>query len=166
MGDAITFSDVWNATKDVASLMVNSESVHMPNAAFAVPGGHQPADLDWADEFEQTMHVGLTWTNLAESIGLSSGVLLRIGATWKAGGKLNGAGRFLHEARLWAVLDYSSLGSGFEVTGSFGDPYLRGQTGVLGGVIEVHASYIHLHWETIRYQVEITGTGAGQMTLV
>lgn len=161
MGDPITFSDVWNAAKDVASIMQNGESVHMPGAAFAVPSGHQPGELDWADEAEQTVLHTLTYTSWAADNGVSSGTSLRVGCTWRYGGRMQGAGRFLHEARMWAILDYSGLGQNFDVTGSFGDAYLRGQTGVLGGTIEVQMQYVHLHWASIRFQVEITGTGGG-----
>src|SRR5690348_2930944 len=109
MGDAITFTDVWNAAKDVASIMQNGESVHMPNPAFAVPSGHQPGELDWADEAEQTVGYALTYSSFAADHGASTGTSLRIGCTWRYGGRLQGAGRFLHEARLWAILDYSGL---------------------------------------------------------
>ena len=89
MGDqAVTFSDVWNAAKDVASIMQNGESQHFPNPAFAVPAGHNPGELDWADEAENTLVYSLTWGSLAADWGLSSGTSLRVGVSWRFGGRL------------------------------------------------------------------------------
>jgi hypothetical protein len=162
MGEqAVTFTDVWNAAKDVASIMQNGESQHFPNPAFAVPSGHQPGELDWADEAEITRSYALTWGSPASDWGLSSGTSLRIGVTWRYGGRLQGQGRFLHEGRLWAVLDYSGLGQNFNVQGSFGDPYLRGNTGVLVGTIAVQQMYMRMHMTDIYFDVEITGAGGG-----
>lgn len=158
---AVSFTDLWNAAKDVASIMQNGESQHFPNPACAIPSGHTPGDLDWADEAEQTLTYTLTWGSIAADIGLSSGTSLRIGVTWRYGGRLQGQGRFLHEARLWAVLDYSGLGQTFDVQGSFGDPYLRGNTGVLVGTINVQQKYARMHWADIDFDVEITGAGGG-----
>lgn len=164
MGDqAVTFTDVWNAAKDIASIMQNGESQQFPNPAFAVPSGHQPGELDWADEAEDTKSYTLTWGSTATSWGLSSGTSLRVGVTWRYGGRLQGQGRFLHEARLWAVLDYSGLGQNFNVQGSFGDPYMRGNTGVLVGTIKVQQTYARLHWADIHFDVEITGAGGGYL---
>jgi hypothetical protein len=164
MGDQVaTFTDVWNAVKDVASIMQNGESQHFPKPAFAVPSGHSPGDLDWADEAELTNTYTLTWGSIAASLGLSSGTSLRIGATWRYGGRLQGQGRFLHEARLWAVLDYSGIGQNFDVQGSFGDAYLRGNTGVLVGEIKVQQTFVHLHMADIAFDVEITGAGGGYL---
>jgi hypothetical protein len=141
--------------------MQNGESQAFPNAACAIPAGHTPADLDWADEAEISRSYTLTWGSVATDLGLSSGTSLRVGVTWRYGGRLQGQGRFLHEARLWAVLDYSGLGQTFDVQGSFGDPYLRGNTGVLVGTIRVQQKYVRLHWADIEFDVEITGTGGG-----
>jgi hypothetical protein len=164
MGDqTISFTDVWNAAKDVASIMQNGESKHFPNPACAVPSGHNPGELDWAEEAEQTLSYTLTWSSVAADLGLSSGTSLRIGASWRYGGRLQGQGRFLHEARLWAVLDYSGLGQNFDVQGSFGDPYLRGNTGVLVGTIAIQQTYAHLHWADFEFDVEITGAGGGYL---
>lgn len=164
MGDqAITFTEVWNAAKDVASIMQNGESVHMPPHAFAVPANHQPGELDWAEEHNGDVSATLTWSSTAAEWGLSSGTSLRIGASWKYGGRLNGAGRFLHEARLWAILDHSGLGQNFNITASFGDAYLRGQTGVLSGNVRIEMTYVRLHWTTIEFDVELTGAGGGSL---
>jgi hypothetical protein len=164
MGDQVaTFTDVWNAVKDVASIMQNGESKHFPNPAFAVPANHSAGELNWDDEAEQTMSYTLTWGSKAADWGLSSGTSLRVGATWRYGGRLEGHGRFLHEARLWAVLDYSGLGQNFDVQGSFGDPYLRGNTGVLVGTIAIQQTFAHLHWADIDFDVEITGAGGGYL---
>lgn len=157
----ITFTDVWNAAKDVASIMQNGSSKQFPNPAFAVPSGHTAGELDWADEAEMTKSYTLTWTSWAAEAGLSSGTSLRVGVTWRYGGRLQGQGRFLHEARLWAVLDYSGLGQNFDIHGSFGDAYLRGNTGVLVGTISVTQTYARLHWSDIAFDVEITGAGGG-----
>jgi hypothetical protein len=141
--------------------MVNGESQQMPAQAFAVPSGHQPGELDWADEHEGRLSQTLTWTSTAAEWGLSSGTSLRIGVQWKYGGRLNGAGRFLHEAQMWAVLDHSGLGQNFTIHAHFGDPYLRGQTGVLSGTFEIQMTYVRLHWTDLRFDVEVTGAGGG-----
>jgi hypothetical protein len=159
----VTFTEVWNAAKDLASIMRNGESQHFPSPAFAVPKGQTAGDLDWADEAEMTKSYTLTWGSWAAEHGLSSGTSLRVGVTWRYGGRLQGRGRFLHEARLWAVLDYSGIGQTFDVQGSFGDPYLRGDTGVLVGTISVQQKFAHLHWADIAFDVEITGAGGGYL---
>jgi hypothetical protein len=162
MGDqAVTFSDLWNAAKDVATIMVNGESQHMPGRGFAVPSGHQPGELDWADETDGSVVHTMLWTSRMADWGLSTGTSLRLGASWKYGGRLQGAGRFLHDAQLWAVLDHSGLGQNFDIQASFGDPYLRGQTGVLPGTIQVQMKYARLHFADYRFDVEITGAGGG-----
>jgi hypothetical protein len=162
MGEqAVSFSDVWNAGKDVASIMQNGESQQFPNPAFAVPADHRPGELDWADEAENVRSYQLTWGSYLADLGLSSGTSLRVGVSWRYGGRLQGQGRFLHEARLWAILDYSGLGQNFNVQGAFGDPYLRGNTGVLVGTISVQQLYVRLHMTDIHFNVEITGAGGG-----
>lgn len=162
MGDqAITFTEVWNAAKDVATIMVNGESQSMPPRAFAVPAGHQPGELDWAEEVSDGKLYTALWGSKATEWGVSSGTQLRLGVDWKWGGRLNGAGRFLHEARLWAILDHSGLGQNFNITGSFGDAYLRGQTGVLSAVIRVEMKFMKLHWTDMEFDVEVTGAGGG-----
>jgi hypothetical protein len=162
-GGGPSFTDVWNAAKDVASIMVNGQTQHMPNRAFAVPSGQQPGALDWANEAEQTLQYGLTWGSTATDWGLSTGTSLRLGVTWKYGGHYQGQGLFLHDAQIWAVLDHSGLGQNFDVSASFGDAYLRGQTGVVSGSIRVEQKYIRLHWSDIEFSVEISGDGAGHI---
>jgi hypothetical protein len=165
MGDEVPFKDVWNAAKDVASIMQNGESQHFPTPAFAVPASHNPGELDWTDEAENTLAYSLTWGSWASERGYSSGTLLRVGVNWRYGGRLQGHGRFLHEARMWAVLDYSGLGQNFDVEGSFGDPYLRGNTGVLVGAIKIKQTFGHMHWADIHFDVEITGGGGGYLRM-
>jgi hypothetical protein len=161
MGDTDTVTAVWNIVKDTASIMVNGESVSMPAAAFAVPANHQPNELDWADEAEQTIMYTLAWGSIAADWGLSTGTSLRLGATWRYGGRLQGQGRYLHEARLWAILDHSGLGQNFNVTATFGDPYLRAGVGVLTGHVRVTQKFVGMHWEDIQFNAEITGAGGG-----
>jgi hypothetical protein len=166
MGESSTVTEVWNIAKDVASIMQNSESQRFPNPASAVPAGHQPSDLDWADEAEETRSYTLTWGSYAADLGLSSGTSLRVGVTWRYGGRLEGQGRYLHLAELWAILDHSGLGQRFDVQGSFGDAYLRGNTGVLVGSITVQQTYARMHWADIHFNVEVTGAGGGYVRKV
>lgn len=164
MGDqSPSFTELWNAAKDVATIMQNGESQHFPNPAFAVPKGHDAGELDWAEEAEMTLSYTLTWGSVAADYGVSTGTSLRVGVTWRYGGRLQGQGRFLHEARLWAVLDYSGLGQNFTIQGSFDDPYPRGNTGVLVGTISIQQTFARLHWADIAFDVEITGAGGGYL---
>jgi hypothetical protein len=160
-GGGPSFTDVWNAAKDVASIMVNGETHHMPGRAFAVPSGKQVGDCDWSQEQEKTLQYTLAWGSIATDLGASTGTSLRLGATWKYEGNYQGYGRLIHDAQLWAVLDYSGLGQTFDVSASYGDAYMRGDLAVISGNIRVEQKYIRLHWETIEFDVEIRGGGGG-----
>jgi hypothetical protein len=162
-GGAGVITAAWNITKDVATLMQNSQQVHMGGRAFALPADKHPGDLDWAGQADQTVQWVLTWSSRAADWGLSSGTSLRVGATWSYGGQLDGSGRFLHDAYLWAILDHSGLGQDFDVTGQFGDAVLESRTGVLSGSITVHQSVLTMHMETIQFDVKLRGDGGGRI---
>ena len=112
----------------------------------------------------RTSGSALAYTNRAYDWGLSTGMHIRLGATWSFGGKLQGAGRLLHNAQLYGIIDDSPLGGNAEIAGHWGDPYLRGQTGVLPGIIEVHVTSFHITIENVRYEIEVSGDGAGHIT--
>lgn len=162
-GGAALITAAWNIVKDVAPLMQNSQTVDMGGRAFALPAGKQPQDLNWEGQADQTLQYTLNWGSTAQEWGLSSGTSLRVGATWSYGGQLDGSGRFLHDAYLWAILDHSGLGQDFDVTGQFFDAVLEGRTGVLSGLITVNQTYVGMHWETIKFDVKIRGDGGGSI---
>jgi hypothetical protein len=162
MGD---IGDVWNIAKDTATLFANGQSQAMGSRACAVPSGMQPADLDWANQAERTLTLGLNWSNLArEWFGASSGTAIRIGVTWQAGGSASGrAGSYLHDAYLWAVADAVSLGVRLDVTGQFGDAVTVGNTAELSGAIRLDVHQYGLQMEQHQYDIRIRGNGSGTM---
>ncbi len=160
-GGAALITAAWNITKDVATLMQNSAQVHMAGRAFALPAGKHPEDLDWAGQADKTVQYVLNWGSILADWGISSGTSLRLGATWSYGGQLDGAGRFLHDAYLWAIPDHTGLGQDFDVTGQFGDAVLESRTGVLSGSITVVQTYLTMHMETIQFDIKLRGDGGG-----
>ena len=109
MGD---IGDVWNAVKDVATLFGSGQSQAMGARAFACPNGVQPGQLDWSNAQEGSLSYSVNLTNRArEWFGASSGTSLRLGVIWQYGGtSADHPGLYLHDAYLWAVLDYSAGG--------------------------------------------------------
>lgn len=162
MGD---IGDVWNAVKDVATLFGNGQSQAMGTRAFACPQGVQPGQLDWTNGQEGTLTLGVNMTNNArELFGMSSGCSLRLGVIWQFGGTSSQhPGYYLHDAYLWAVLDYSSAGTNFTVTGSFGDAVPVGNSAELSGQINMEMTFMGMHWEQRQYDIRVRGNGAGRM---
>lgn len=162
MGD---IGDVWNAAKDTATLFATSGSQAMPDRAFACPAGLQPGQLQWGDSQEETLEYAITTTNRAkEWFDLSTGSRMRIGCTWDFNGRHDEEeGTYLHDAYLWAVLDYSSAGTTWEVTGEFGDAVPHGETANLSGRIEVKMSFAGMHWFEKEFDIDIRGNGWGRL---
>jgi len=160
-GGAALITTAWNIAKDVATLMQNSEHVEMSGRAFALPSGKHPEDLNWEGQANKTLQYALNWGSTGQEWGISSGTSLRVGATFDYGGQLDGSGRFLHNAYLFAIPDHIGLGQGFNITGQFHDAVMEGRTGVVSGVITVNQTYCRLHWETIMFDVSVRGDGGG-----
>jgi len=160
MGD---IGEVWNIVTDTATLFQNGHSQSMGERAFACPKGVSPGDLDWSNGGEHTLAYAKTWTNRAkEWFDLSSGTKLRIGCTWNYGGTSpQHPGLYLHDAYLWAVLDYSSAGTSYEVKGGFGDAVPYGNSAELSAWINIDMKFLGMHWEEHRFDIRIRGNGYG-----
>jgi hypothetical protein len=161
MGD---LGELWNSVKDTASIFENNQSVHVGSYAFACPKGLQPNDLDWSHGSEMQLQADeLEWTNWAkETLGLSSGSKLRIGAIWTYGGSTpQYPGLYLANAHLYAVLEYSSAGTDFTVTGEFGEPMPRNNSAELPCKIRVDKKQFYMHVGTWEYTGKIRGDGSG-----
>jgi len=160
MGD---IGEVWNIVTDTATLFQNGHSQSMGERAFACPKGVSPGDLDWSNGGEHTLAYAKTWTNRAkEWFDLSSGTKLRIGCTWNYGGtSAQNPGLYLHDAYLWAVLDYSSAGTSYEVKGGFGDAVPYGNSAELSAWINIDMKFLGMHWEEHRFDIRIRGNGYG-----
>lgn len=161
-------SDVWAVVGDTATLFQNGHSEELGTRAFACPKDVQPSTLDWSRGGQETLSVTRSWSNKAKRwFGLSSGTQLRIGCTWSYGGSSSDhPGLYLHDAYLWAVLDYSSAGTDFEVKGGFGDAVPHGNSAELSGWITVNMEFLGMHWEEQRYDLRIRGDGYGVMSAV
>jgi hypothetical protein len=160
-GGAALITTAWNITKDVASLMQNGQHVEMGGRAFALPAGKHPEDLNWEGQADKTLQYTLNWGSTLQELGLSSGTSVRVGVTFDYGGQLDGSGRFLHNAYLWAIPDYIGIGQNFDVNGQFFDAVMEGRTSVLSGVITVNQTYGKVHWSTTKFDVRIKGDGGG-----
>lgn len=165
MGDV---ADVWNAVKDTAVLFTSSGSQSMPDRAFALPAGTNPGQLDWGGAIDRTLEYSIALTNRAQEwFDLSSGSRMRIGATWDCNGRSDEhEGTYLHDAYLWAVLDYTSAGTSWDVRGQFGDAVPAGDTASLSGRIEVKMSFMGQHWFEKEFDIDLRGNGAGSLRLV
>src|SRR6266540_2998155 len=154
MGDV---GEVWNAVKDVVTIFQNGQSQAMGQRAFACPNAVQPSALDWSGGTEHTIEKTKKWTNtVREWFGMSTGTSLRLGCIWTFGGTSpQHPGLYLHDAYLYAVLDYSSAGTNFKITGNFGDAVPYGNTAELSGTINVEMTYVGMHWEQLQYDVRI-----------
>jgi len=160
MGD---IGDVWNIVKNTVTLFESGQSTQMGSRAFACPAGVQPSALDWTNAGEQTVGDELDWTNLAkEWFGLSTGSRIRLGVTWNYGGTSpQHPGLYLHDAYLWAVLDYSSAGTDFTVTGGFGDAVPVGNSAELSGWIRIDKKQFWMHAGSWQYDIRIRGNASG-----
>jgi hypothetical protein len=162
MGD---IGDVWNAVKDVVTLFGNGQSQAMGTRAFACPQGVQPGQLDWSNAQQGTISYTFNTSNRAKDwFGASTGCSLRVGVTWQYGGtSAQHPGLYLHDAYLWAVLDYSSAGTNFTVTGNFGDAVPVGNSAELSGQINMEMTFLGMHWRQIQYDIRVRGNGYGTM---
>jgi hypothetical protein len=160
------FGELWNAAKEVAILFQNGQTVNMGDRAFAVPKGLQPGDVNWQSDIEDTKQYVLNYGSTAAEWGASSGTSVRVGVTWNYGyGTTDaGGGNLIHNAYLWGIVDYSGLGQDFEITGQFSDqPVMVNGVAKLAGEIKVDRSYLYMHWETVLFDVRITGDGGGRI---
>ena len=161
MGDV---GEVWNAVKDTATLFSNKQSINMGQRAFGCPNGMQPSQLEWGNSATQDkLNKTLTWTNRArEWFGLSTGTQLRFGCIWTYGGtSRDHPGSYLHDAYLWAVLDWSTLGDDFTVTGGFGDAVPHGSTVEVSAWIDIVDRQFTVQQGQYRYDIRILGDGSG-----
>lgn len=156
-------AEVWTISPGKVNLLLDGTSQDVGARAFVCPTGMHPAELDWSLGGQQTMSRSLTWSNAArEFFGLSSGTQLRIGCTWSYGGRSpRHPGLYLDDAYLWSVLDYSSAGTRFEVTGGFGDASCHGNSAELRGWIAARLTYLSQDWGQWDHEVRIRGDGSG-----
>lgn len=166
MGDAVSFTDVWNAAKDVASLCENNVHIAMGNRAFVAPTGKTPMDLNWDKQIERTLQLTFRNDTYASRYtdGLFSPLIYRVGLQWEAGGTVDGHGLFLHEAALFCVVDSTALGSAIDASGSFsGSPYMVNGVAHLEGTIEVSVKELGgaMVVENLRFNVLAAGDGSG-----
>jgi hypothetical protein len=169
MPDAVSFGDVWNAVKDVATLCRNSQHVAMPNYAFVAPAGKQPRDLNWdhqGDRVTQPPQLTYRWDTYASAHtdGLFSPTIVRVGVPWRFGRTMDGHGLFLHEAALFCVVDSTCVGATVDATGSFsGSPYMTNGVAQLEGNITVSIGEVGgaMHVQDLHFNVLAAGDGAG-----
>lgn len=164
----VSFSDVWNAVKDVATLCRNNEHMQMPAGAFVAPAGKQPMDLNWDNQGDRvTSPPQLTYrfdTYASEYTSIFSPTVFRVGVQWRFGGTMDGHGLFLHEAMLFVVVDSTSVGASIDAQGAFsGNPYMVHGVAQLEGTIEVSVRELGgaMHVRDLRFQVLVSGDGAG-----
>lgn len=159
---------VWTISPGTVTLLEDGTSLDLGVRAFVCPSGTHPAELDWSRGGQQTMSRSLTWSNPArELFGLSSGTQLRIGCTWSYGGRSAWhPGFYLDDAYLWSVLDYSSAGTRFEVTGGFSDASCHGNSAELSGWIAARLTYTLRDWGQWRYEIRIRGDGSGCLSRI
>jgi hypothetical protein len=165
MGD---IGEVWNVVTDTVTLFQNGHSQNMGNRAFACPKGVNPGDLDWSNGGEHTVGVTKNRTNRAKDwFDLSSGSRLRLGCTWNYGGTSSEhPGLYLHDAYLWAVVDYVMLGENYTVTGGFGDAVPHGNSAELSGWINVDLTQFRIDMAQWRFDIRIRGNGYGVIRAV
>src|SRR6516165_584078 len=171
----VDFKDVWTAVKDVAKLADSSASYSMGDPAFVVPKGLQPWDLDWSEQFQQDLSVRRRWGNRCSDEYLDLGLftieidcsptVVRIGGSFKAGGRYGGQGRYIHDAYVWGVVDSTSMGVGVEIKGGFHPNPVTIGNGVaqLTGEIHVHVTQFGLHFTDELYDVLMQGDGYGYL---
>jgi hypothetical protein len=171
----VDFKDVWNAVHDVATLIDSDTSYAMGQRAFVVPKGLQPWDLDWSEQTDGDMRVQRRWGNRCSDEYLDLGIfeisidcsptLVRSGVSWKAGGRYEGKGRYIHDAYLWAVADSTSMGVTVNAQGSFSSTPVTVANGVaqLTGEITVKIKQFGLHFTDLIYDIVIQGDGYGRM---
>ena len=115
--------------------------------------------IEKAGWFKGSMSIGLTFLGPAfgaflvrEAIDLFQGF-----SSWYV------SDSYLHDAYLWAVLDYSSAGTNFTVTGNFGDAVPMGNSAELSGQIQTTMTYCGMHWEQRQFDIRVRGNGYGVM---
>jgi hypothetical protein len=165
-GGGPSFTELWNAAKDVAILFQDGQSVDMGTRAFAVPKGLEPTDITWESGQEETKQYTLNWSSLASELGVSSGTSAPVGVTWTWGYGTSdiGSGYFIHNAYLWGYVDYSGLGQDVEITGQFfPDPIMVQGVAKLTGTVRVDMTYLTLHVQSVLFDVAITGYGSGRI---
>jgi hypothetical protein len=165
----VSFADVWNAVKDVATLAKNNEHTAMPARAFVAPAGHQPIDLNWDKECEQPLELPPyrydTYAS-AHSDGHFSPTVIRVGVRWKFGGSFQGYGLFLHDAEMYVVVDSTCVGACVDATGSFSaTPVMVNGVAHLEGTIDVQVKELGgaMHVQDLHFNLLVCGDGAGHL---
>lgn len=167
----VDFKDVWNAVGDVATLIDSGATYNMGERAFVVPKGLQPWDLDWSEQFDRDLAVQKRWGNRCSDEYLDLGIfeieidcsptVVRCGVSYKAGGRYEGKGRYIHDAYLWAVADSTSLGVTVNASGHFSTTPVTVANGVaqLTGEIHIKIEQFSMHYKDLFYDVLIQGDG-------
>jgi hypothetical protein len=170
------FKDVWNAVTDVATLIDSDTSSAMGSRAFVVPKGLQPWDLDWSEQFDRDLAAQHRWGNLCSDEYLDLGLfsievdcsptLVRCGASYKAGGRYEGKGRYIHDAYLWALADSTAMGCTVNATGYFSSTPVTVANGVaqLTGSIHIKVEQFGMHFTDLIYDVLLQGDGYCALT--
>jgi hypothetical protein len=171
----VDFKDVWNAVSDVATLIDSSTSYAMGQRAFVVPKGLQPWDLDWSEQFDRDLAVRRRWGNRCSDEYLDLGLfeisidcsptVVRCGASFKAGGRYEGKGRYIHDAYLWAVADSTSMGVSVNATGYLSSTPVTVGNGVaqLTGEIHIKIEQFGMHFTDVFYDVLMQGDGLSRV---
>jgi hypothetical protein len=172
----VDFKDVWSAVTQVATLIDSDTSYAMGDRAFVAPKPLQPWDLDWSQQFDQSLTAAHRWGNRCSDEYLDLGLftididcaatVVRCGAAWKGGGRYEGKGRYIHDAYLWAVADSTSMGVTVDATGHFSSTPVAIGNGVaqLGGEIHIKVKQFGMHFTDLFYDVLLQGDGAGWLT--
>jgi hypothetical protein len=162
---SVDFGDVWTAVTDVARTLDTEATTSLADNVFVIPKCvSAPGDLTGWYGTPGVLQQGLRYTSIASEYFGTSETKIRFGVSWYFGGRLNGNGRYIGNADVYAIVDGLGLGSSFEIDGQFDNPLtMDNYVAQLSGQLHIKRYYWRMLEDSYRYQFYIRGDGAGQM---
>lgn len=165
---AVDLGDVWTAITDVAETLSSEASFNLANNGFVLPRAASSADqlAGWHGDPHQ-IEQALRWGSTCSDWGICSPTRVRLGMLWYFGGRLDGRGRYIGNADVYAIVESLGLGQRLDVEASFDNPMtVDNYVAQLSGQITVEHYYMRMLEATYRLQFQIRGDGAGRIWFV
>lgn len=162
---SVNFADVWTAVTDVARTLSTEASTNLVDNGFVIPRGvSSPNELsDWVGsphQIEESLRFP-SWAS--DNVGTTE-TRIRFGAIWYFGGRLEGRGRYIGNADIYAIVGGLGLGHRFNISASFDNPLtVDNNVAQLSGSLTIERYYWRMLEDTYRFQFQIRGNGGGQI---
>jgi len=165
MGDGVPWGELIKVGVDAVKLLDCNAVLNTPQAIGAVPAGHSTFDgftgWDASPRLSAPIRMyasGDGWNLGGHEVGSCD---FTMGITYRAGGRLDGKGRFIKDADAYVNVVNIPLGHSYTINAHWSDPTLL-DTGVaqIYCNFEVRHERLTLDWGTRHFQIVIQGDSA------